>query len=66
MPMQSICCQALKRGEMLKTTFGERPRPILIDKTRKSPALITADHVAVIVGEPTDAPGDISAVAAIL
>lgn len=43
-----------------------RPRPILVGETRKSPALITADHVAVIVGEPTDAPGDISAVAAIL
>lgn len=43
-----------------------RPGPILIGESRQSPALITADHVAVIVGEPTDAPGDISAVAAIL
>lgn len=30
------------------------------------PALVTADHVAVIVGEATDAAGDVSPVAAIL
>lgn len=69
MPMQSICCQALK-GE---TTTGDvrdndlrSPRPTGAGGTGNSPALVTADHVAVVVGEPTDAPGDIGAVAAVL
>lgn len=42
---------------------------IIIIKKKQNhllPALITADHVAVIVGEATDAAGDVSPIAAIL
>lgn len=32
----------------------------------QSPALVAADHVAVVVGETANAPGDVGAVAAVL
>lgn len=58
-----------ERQETLITTSEERrtsPRPSMAAENRRSPALVTADHVAVVVGEATNAPGDISAVAPIL
>lgn len=90
MPMQSICCQALKqiiaKGFELKLLQCKQQvwsqvvvNCLIIKRKRKKkkeiweevstvllPALVTTDHVAVVVGEATDAAGDVSPVAAIL
>lgn len=60
--LESGSCQLLnhKKKKKKKKKIWEEVSTVLL------PALVTTDHVAVVVGEATDAAGDVSPVAAIL
>lgn len=58
--LESGSCQLLNHKKKKKKKIWEEVSTVLL------PALVTTDHVAVVVGEATDAAGDVSPVAAIL
>jgi hypothetical protein len=52
MPMQSTCCQTLKRDSKIENIC------IFIRRNLDVPALVTTDHVAIVVLKVTNASGD--------